>query len=56
MSGKRICVIGAGPSGMSTLHHFARMKNMPEISRSRALGEVNGTFHGKQVYFSPINV
>ncbi|XP_060597998.1 trimethylamine monooxygenase-like [Ruditapes philippinarum] len=31
MSGIRICVIGAGPSGMSTLHHFARMKNMPEL-------------------------
>ncbi|XP_045198842.1 flavin-containing monooxygenase 3-like [Mercenaria mercenaria] len=28
---KRICVIGAGPSGMSTLFHFAKLEPMPEV-------------------------
>ncbi|XP_053395995.1 flavin-containing monooxygenase 3-like [Mercenaria mercenaria] len=28
---KRICVIGAGPSGMSTLFHFAKLQPMPEV-------------------------
>ncbi|XP_045208771.2 senecionine N-oxygenase-like [Mercenaria mercenaria] len=27
----RICIIGAGPSGLSTLYHFAKMEQMPEI-------------------------
>ncbi|XP_060595937.1 trimethylamine monooxygenase-like [Ruditapes philippinarum] len=31
MSKPRICVIGAGPSGLSTLFHFAKMEKMPEI-------------------------
>ena len=31
MSERRICVIGAGPSGLSTLYHFAKLEEMPEI-------------------------
>ena len=31
MSCRRICVIGAGPSGLSTLYHFADMEDMPEV-------------------------
>ena len=28
---KRICIIGAGPSGMSALYHFAKMHEDGEI-------------------------
>eukprot|EP00794_Sanderia_malayensis_P017287 gene17287-19015_t len=35
MSGKRVCLIGAGPSGMSVLYHASKLrkqgKNVPEI-------------------------
>jgi len=33
--GKRVCVIGAGPSGMSVLYHFNKLrkqdKDIPEV-------------------------
>ncbi|WAR21668.1 GSOX3-like protein [Mya arenaria] len=28
---KGVCVIGAGPSGMSTLYHFAKLPEMPDV-------------------------
>ena len=32
---KRVCIIGAGPSGMSTLYHFHKLKKLgieiPEV-------------------------
>ncbi|WAR21649.1 GSOX1-like protein, partial [Mya arenaria] len=28
---KRVCVIGAGPAGMSTLIHFAKLPEMPDV-------------------------
>ncbi|XP_045208781.2 senecionine N-oxygenase-like [Mercenaria mercenaria] len=31
MSRPKICIIGAGPSGLSTLFHFAKMEQMPDI-------------------------
>jgi trimethylamine monooxygenase len=27
----RVCIIGAGPSGMSTLWHFCQCDKMPEV-------------------------
>lgn len=31
MAQKRICVIGAGPAGMSMLHHLAEIEDMPDV-------------------------
>lgn len=31
MAVKRICVIGAGPAGMSMLHHLAEIEEMPDV-------------------------
>ena len=52
---KRVCVIGAGPSGMSVLFHFNKLKEqgkeIPEIVcfDKQSVGEGSGNTPGKLV-------
>ena len=52
---KRVCIIGAGPSGMSTLYHFKKLKDEGKTSlnlfamKSNLTGVVCGTTLGEQV-------
>jgi trimethylamine monooxygenase len=31
MTSKKVCIIGAGPSGMSALFQFAKLDKMPDV-------------------------